>query len=60
MQPRVREKNQNGAWKVCDANWFSFSFHDPSCFFFYDPSLSESNFTSFLFFYSIQVGPSRS
>ena len=28
--------------------------------FFYDPSLSESNFTSFLFFYSIQVGPSRS
>ena len=28
--------------------------------FFYDPSLSESNFISFLLFYSIRVGPSRS
>ena len=28
--------------------------------FFYDPSLSESNFISFLFFYSIRDGPSRS
>ena len=53
-------KKQNGGWKVSDADWFYFSFYDPSCFFFYDPSLSESNFLSFLFYYSIRVGPSRS
>ena len=52
-------KKQNGGWKVSDADWFSFSFYDPSCF-FYDPSLSESNFISFLFFYSIRVGSSWS
>ena len=53
------QKKKNGGWKVSDADWFYFSFYDPSCF-FYDPSLSESNFISFLFFYSIRVGPSRS
>ena len=54
-------KKQNGGWKVSDADWFYFSFYDPSCFcFFYDPSLSGSNFISFLFFYSIRFGPSRS
>ena len=34
-------KKQNGRWKVSDADWFSFSF--------YDPTWSESNFISFLF-----------
>ena len=35
-------KKQNGGWKVSDADWFYFSF--------YDPSWSESNFILFLFF----------
>ena len=35
-----------------------FSFYDP--IFFHDPSLSESDFISFLCFYLIRVGPSRS
>ena len=29
-QPRVREKKQNGGWKVSDADWFYFYFYDPS------------------------------
>ena len=48
---------QNGGWKVSDADWFYFSFYDPSWFFYY-PSLSESNIILFLFFYSIRVDPS--
>ena len=43
---------QNGGWKVIDADWFYFSF--------YDPSRSESNTILFLFFYSIRVDPSWS
>ena len=35
-------KKQNGGWKVSDADWFYFSF--------YDPSWSESTFIFFLFF----------
>ena len=50
-------KKQNGGWKVSDADWFYFSFYDPS-WFFYDPSWSESNFILFLFFYLIRVDPS--
>ena len=44
-------KKQNGGWKVSDADWFYFSF--------YDPSWSESNFILFLFFYSIRVDPTQ-
>ena len=40
-------KKQNGGWKVSNADWFSFSF--------YDPSWSESSFILFLFFYSARV-----
>ena len=47
-----KQIKRNGAWKVSDADWFYFSF--------YNPSWSESNFILFLFFYSIRVGPSRS
>ena len=44
-----KKKKQNGGWKVSDADWFYFSFYDPS-WFFDDPSWSESNFILFLFF----------
>ena len=54
-------KKQNGGWKLSDTDWFYFSFYNPSCFFFYDPSWSKCmNFILFLFLYSIRVGPSRS
>ena len=36
------EKKQNGGWKLRDTDWFYFSFYNPSCLFFYDPSWSES------------------
>ena len=39
-------KRQNGGWKVSDADWFYFSFYDPS-WLFYDPSWSEPNFILF-------------
>ena len=58
MQPRVREKKTK--WRV-KGKWcrlILFSFYDP--IFFHDPSLSESDFISFLCFYLIRVGPSLS
>ena len=48
-------KKQNGGWKLSDADWFYFSF--------YDPSWSESNFILFFYFFiwseSIRVDPTR-
>ena len=42
----MRKKKQTGGWKVSDADWFYFSFYDPS-WLFYDPSWSEPNFILF-------------
>ena len=44
-------KRENGGWKVSDADWFYFSFHDSSW--------TEANFILFLLFYSIRDDPTR-
>ena len=57
----VREKKQNGGWKLSDTDWLYVSFYNPSCFFFFmiwvDPS---PILFYFILFFSIRVGPSRS
>ena len=52
----MRKKKQNGGWKVSDADWFYFSFHDPSWFFLWSVLIRVQFYFIFIFLFD----PSRS
>ena len=59
-------KKQNGGWKVSDADWFYFSFYDPSFFFFlWSEFIRVQFYFIFIFLFdpiwseSIRVDPTR-
>ena len=65
MQPRVREKKQNGGWKLSDTDWFYFSFYNLSWFFLWSELIRVQFYFIFIFLFdpswseSIRVDPTR-